>query len=330
MGNTERQANIELLRIVAMYMILVYHTICYVLYDYRVESPIVASLMTLLHIGVPLFVLISGYFGIHPSIRGFFKLYAIVVFYNLFFFFIRLATGDLSFSFGAFCKLWFPFSYGDGYWFITVYIMLYLLSPFLNHIIESMGVSKCLLAFGFISVYFGWFAKHPSLIDGKNLVNFSFIYLLGHWIRTITANQSPKHLRTLSLIGYLIVAGLIGVTPFFSDEKMMAFIKRWCFGYNSPILLLMSVLFFLFLSSFDFSPKRKLSQVINWIASSSLAVYLIHENRWFWGDQWYGLIKTQYLTYDGGLFAIILCGECFLLFIVSILIDKVRTLILRM
>jgi surface polysaccharide O-acyltransferase-like enzyme len=67
----------ELLRIVAMFMILVYHTVYYVFYNYRGDSPVFASMMTLLHIGVPLFVLISGYFGIKPTTKGFIKLYLI-------------------------------------------------------------------------------------------------------------------------------------------------------------------------------------------------------------------------------------------------------------
>ena len=124
-----RQSNMELLRIVAMFMILVYHTVYYVFYDYRGESPIFASLMTLLHIGVPLFVLISGYFGIKPSVKGFFSFYLILLFYNFFLYVIRLVYGDVVFSYSDFLKQWFPFSIGPYFWFFKVYMMLYLLSP---------------------------------------------------------------------------------------------------------------------------------------------------------------------------------------------------------
>ena len=129
-----RQSNMELLRIVAMFMILVYHTVYYVFYDYRGESPVFASLMTILHIGVPLFVLISGYFGIKPSIKGFLKLYMILLFYNLSLYGVRLIIGDVPFSYKEFVRLCFPFSIGGRWWFFKVYLMLYLVSPILNFV----------------------------------------------------------------------------------------------------------------------------------------------------------------------------------------------------
>lgn len=134
-----RQSNMELLRIVAMFMILVYHTVYYVFYDYRVDSPIFASLMTLLHIGVPLFILISGYFGIKPSIKGVLKLYLILLFYNLLFYGIRIVYGDVSFSISETLKLCLPFSIGSRWWFFKVYLMLYLFAPVVNFLRDRMG-----------------------------------------------------------------------------------------------------------------------------------------------------------------------------------------------
>ena len=138
-----RQSNMELLRIVAMYMIVVYHTVYYVFYNYRGESPIFASLMTILHIGVPLFVLISGYFGIKPSIKGGLKLYLILLFYNLSLYGVRVAYGDVVFSCRELLKLCFPFSIGGRWWFFKIYLMLYLFSPILNYIRDKMGGVNC-------------------------------------------------------------------------------------------------------------------------------------------------------------------------------------------
>lgn len=122
-----RESNMELLRIVAMYMILVYHVVFYELYDYRANDPVFASLVTVLHIGVPLFVLISGYFGIKPTLKGFLKLYLALLFYNLLFYAIRCLLGDEQFSLKPFVKLFFPFSIGKRWWFFKVYLMLYLI-----------------------------------------------------------------------------------------------------------------------------------------------------------------------------------------------------------
>lgn len=321
-----RQSNMELLRIMAMFMILVYHSVYYVFYNYRGDSPIFASLVTLLHIGVPLFVLISGYFGIKPSIKGFLKLYFILLFYNLVLYGLRLVYGDVSFSYREFAKLWFPFSIGRRWWFFKVYLMLYLFSPILNFVRDKTGGGGGLLIIsGFVTFYWGWFAQHPSLNDGKNVVNFIFLYMLGYWLRTAIVERDEKvgNERLRYIISYLVVAGGIGIALYFSNEHLQDLIKRVCYGYNSPILILMSVLFFLIFTTFDFKSK-----VVNWIAGSVFAVYCVHENYYFFRDEWYSFFEQQYLT-NNGTFPVVWIGACLLLFIICVLFDKIRELITR-
>lgn len=312
-----RQSNMELLRIVAMFMILVYHTVYYVFYDYRGESPIFASLMTLLHIGVPLFVLISGYFGIKQTIKGVLKLYLILLFYNLLMYGIRLVLGDVLFSYKEFLKLWFPFSIGRRWWFFKVYMMLYFFSPIINFIRDKTGGGKLLIISGLITFYWGWFAQHPSLYDGKNVVNFIFLYMLGNWIRTKIVERDNKA-RFHYFMSYLSIVVVIGMVLYFSNEHIQDVIKRLCYGYNSPILILMSVLFFLIFTTFDFKSK-----VVNWVASSVFAVYCVHECNYFFRDEWYDFFEQQYLT-NNSTFPILLLGICLLLFVLCILLDKVR------
>lgn len=98
----------------------------------------------------------------------------------------------------------------------------------------------------------------------------------------------------------------------------------WCYGYNSLVLVLMSVLFFLIFTTLDFKSK-----VINWIAASVFAVYLVHENQWFFRDLWYAMIESQYNRYPPVSFFCILLSECFLLYVIAILLDKLRNSITR-
>lgn len=324
-----RQSNMELLRIVAMFMILVYHTVYYVFYDYRGENPIFASLMTLLHIGVPLFVLISGYFGIKPSIKGLLNLYLVLLFYNLFFYGIRVIYGDVCFSYGEFIRLWFPFSIYQSYWFFKVYLMLYLFAPVINYFRDKSWQKrsdKLLIISGFVTFYWGWFAQHPSLFDGKNVVNFIFLYMLGNWLRTRIVERTGdlKKARTRYLISYLVVAICIGVLLYFSNAVMQDHLKRLCYGYNSPVLILMSVLFFLIFTTFTFKNK-----LVNWVAGSVFAVYCVHENRYFFREAWYGFIENQYMSQTRLTCAFTILSVCCLLFILAILLDKVRMFLVR-
>lgn len=323
-----RHSNIELLRIVAMYMILVFHTVFYELYEYRRETPIFASLMTILHIGVPLFVLITGYFGIKPTIKGFVRLYLLILFYNLLFYSVKVLIGDSCFSYKDFIFLWFPFSFNEGYWFFKVYLMLYIVSPAINYLKSnhSFGNNKLLVLFGIITIYFGWFAQNPSLSDGKNVINFIFIYILGDWLKkniNITDENRLSKRQSWIMI-YLTITCIIGVALYLAPLGIQDLLKRVCYGYNSPILLLMSVYFFLIFISFDFK-----NALVNWIASSSVAVYAVHENIYFFREEWYNYILSLYNKYDACLFVIILLCSCLLLFLLSISIDKCRAYIMQ-
>lgn len=65
-----RESNFELLRIVAMFCIVFYHLLLHYVIPAEGEESIFYALQLPLHIGVPLFVFISGYFGIKPSVSG--------------------------------------------------------------------------------------------------------------------------------------------------------------------------------------------------------------------------------------------------------------------
>ena len=69
------------------------------------------------------------------------------------------------------------------YWFIRTYLCLYLFSPVLNKYLENITAKNRFILIGvlfFISFYLGTSHGDPSLSDGKNLANFSLLYLLGN------------------------------------------------------------------------------------------------------------------------------------------------------
>lgn len=65
-----RESQFELLRIIAQWFIILYHLFHMFTVRYQIESPIFLGIQIPLHIGVILFVLISGYFGIKLSVKG--------------------------------------------------------------------------------------------------------------------------------------------------------------------------------------------------------------------------------------------------------------------
>ncbi len=83
-----RKSNIELIRILAMMMIVIWHFIVHGLNqneygDSILLSPFQYSIASFFSIGVNLFILISGYFSIKLSWQGILRLYFLCLFYNL-------------------------------------------------------------------------------------------------------------------------------------------------------------------------------------------------------------------------------------------------------
>lgn len=268
----ERNSAHELLRIFAMFQIVLYHLISYYLYllphnsayDYILE----ATLPTF-HIGVILFILITGYYGIKPSIKGLFHLLFIVLVYYLPIEIVNCIYNQEK----LFNTL--LFITNTPYWFIRTYFYLYLISPILNtylRVAKQRDINIMLFFLGIIAVYFGMMQGDSSLKDGKNLVNFMFLYFLG-W--TIHHYQSVwENVRKYCWIVFFMILNCLTfiILLKFNRHSYIGQIMWQCsFLYCSPLLILNSILLFMFFSGLHFHSK-----VINYLGCSTFAVYIIH------------------------------------------------------
>ena len=134
---TQRKSNIELLRIFAMLLVLMLHANYYALGGVEIINDITSFLKVLSEqlcvIAVNVFVLISGWFGIKPSLKGGISILFQVYFYHLLICVILMCFGrevPLSqFLVGLY--------FGKPYWFVIAYLILYALAPILNIFIEN-------------------------------------------------------------------------------------------------------------------------------------------------------------------------------------------------
>jgi len=186
MGNVEKEKNnrnsgIELLRVILMIMILFYHfSIIYIHNTFYSDKSLFftkllitsASLMA-----VNGFIFISGFYGMK------FKLKQVVslVLQALFYAYLSLAAlffiaPDII-NMNLIIKYIFPVS-SSLWWFITTYILLYFLSPFLNAGISSLSKKQFqILLVGFLYLNcFSNFLFEKQLAG--HLLNFLFIHLI--------------------------------------------------------------------------------------------------------------------------------------------------------
>lgn len=277
MSSKERNSTHELLRIFAMFLIVWYHIVSYYLYlishDATYDNIIEATIPSL-HIGVILFLLITGYYGIKPSISGILRLLIIVMVYFLPLQFVDLALSDNITNPRKVAHA-LLFLTNTPYWFVRTYIFLYLISPILNTFIRNSSGKELLLmmlVLGIISSYFGSMQGDPSLADGKNVCNFTFIYLLGQCLHIYQPNL--ERLKKSTLLAVIIILNTLLITSmaYFQRETFIGeHIWQWSFPYCSPLLIINAVLVFLLFTKFHFH-----SAIINSIGASTFAVYLLH------------------------------------------------------
>ena len=141
-----RMINLDLLRIIAMIMIVSLHFLSYCgILDETIDIKnfnIVFSwtLECLCMVAVNIYVLISGYFLIDSTFKWkkVFLLWGEVFFYTFLLFFVnKNVKFNNNIKLEDYIKTFFPIC-TKHYWFMTIYILLYILSPYLNILIRAM------------------------------------------------------------------------------------------------------------------------------------------------------------------------------------------------
>ena len=309
-----RESNFELLRLIAMFFIVWYHLLLkfIVVVD---ESPIYKAMFIPLHVAVVCFVLISGYFHIKPTLRGGGKLlYPLLVFYLPLTLYeilqCNMAVGNLLF----FSK--------TSYWFIRTYFYLFLMAPILNsYLVSNKRRVYLLLVLFFMAIYMGWLMHDRSMFDGKNLVLFMFLYVLGDSLRQFK-DLIDKVSTPVILVIYLFLnmAHMI-VYVFYSDSFIGEITWNLSYPYCSPILILNAVLLFILFSRLHFKSKS-----VNWLAGSVFAVYIIHHQNFVLYKLIGPLVLTLYGEHYSPLILILYLGlYSLLIMFVCIMIDKLFT-----
>ncbi len=277
-----RDSNFELLRLISMIMILALHANHQSLGEPTSTAAIANPfqmwtkefLQQVCDVGVNVFVLISGWFGIRPKKKSFFKLVFQIMFYSVGLFLIMFIMGFRL----PFLKNIQLFWLGSGYWFVPAYLILYAFSPVLNAFIENSTrsvVRNFLLFFFFLELLYGWaFDDFANFDGGYSALSFFFLYLLARYINIY--KPSIIKLDTIKMLGLFFLICFAGsLITLGSLLSGISFLAEHIHGkmqiYTSPFVIIPSVLLILI-----FSKVKIQSKIINWLASSCFAIFLIH------------------------------------------------------
>ena len=242
----ERSSNIELLRILSMFLVLMIHYIpsrTLPTHDTLAHDTLGTlfdlELRSISFVCVNCFILISGYFGIRWKLKSFSNLLFQILFWAI----------------------------------ICPVIGLYILAPMINRFIEKsthreLGIF--ILAFYLFSTLFGYLGKAYDFNKGMSIISLVGLYLIGAYLRR--KQDGIFDLSKYVYLGVYLVTGFIMVA--IAALILKAGFSITPYSYLNPLIVLESIALFLFFKKLNIGSIKW----INYIAVSSFAVYLIHND----------------------------------------------------
>ena len=299
----KRSSNVELLRIVAMLMIIIHH--------FSVHGPWPSGGGTGADLAVDflsfggkiacdIFVLITGYFMIKSRfrIRGVLRLVFETFFYSFIIFTVFvLATGghgteSIAINWRCIQQALLPIS-SNEYWFVTTFVVMMFLIPAQNLLFAQLSnrARFTAAAIGFVA-----FSVLPTVLlqntYTSNVVWFCYLYFVGGCIRSLRDNPeliasppmkaswlNPAYIATkyplaTTVVSLALLFGSMPILTFLSVKIGFSVSTTWFIAQNTLPA------FFAGLGLFALFSKMDIPYVgfINKCGASVFGVYLIHDN----------------------------------------------------
>ena len=343
--STERSSKYELLRIVAMLLIILHHFI-----GHGVRHSLIPD-MTMVYlngldfnrtltsfllmgggIGNGIFFMLTGFFMFNKEykVKRILKLVAQVYFYSISLMLVYYALRHLHIY--KFPELkcanntlillnsFLPFSTGL-WWFIQTYTLLFLFVPVLNNFLEKLSPKQFLVVL--LCQWILWF--NPTILGFtySKLQLAIVYYVLGAYIR----KTDFKINKWISLILFC----LCWIAYSFIDLKnnLMLINKIPCSAemviiYSKLTGCIITPLAVLFAFEFFNDLQIKNNRFINTVASTTFGIYLIHDSPITRDLLWNKVFHCLDIQYESNMFPLLALGTVIVVFVLCSLIDYVR------
>ena len=336
----KRDSNFELLRILAILFIISFHCAWeggFEYTDFCFNKFLVESFHMLGELGVNLFILISGYHMIHGSfkIKKLITLLLEVQFYNWICVFLCVHFGTLTLDKRTVFINFFPVA-EYKYWFATVYILLYLLSPYINKLILCLSQREfqqmlliCLIIFCIFPTIYGALKNDTETLFYYNrFIWLLIVYMIGAYIRLYPPVKYVTPLKWLGVSAFIFffmecaIYVLERFQPFFNKVGIVGGNYFW--RPNTIPMASLSISLFLCFRFLKLKPLKS----VNLLASTTFGIYLLHDGQLNF-YMWQVLFKTPEYAFSHKLiFYIPLC--VLLIFVTGACVDLLRQLLFRL
>lgn len=289
-----RESSMELLRIVAMTMIVIHHFLIHGIKPENLPDNLYYLLDPFFLIGVNLFFLISGYFKVKFSLKGILKFTFVVFFFGVVNLFLLYFFNNYVSLSEVVRLILFPIS-SSPYWFLSVYFILIIISPVLNFFIDNLMLSqynKFLIIFSFITIYSCGLGYNYSAHFGYSLIQCIYLYFVASYLR-INKDLFKNKSKYAFLITFILLT--VANSIFSYNTPNSPYFRN----YNGIFILMSSFSLFIFFTRVKFK-----SIIINSIASAALGCYLLQDGHF--GQQFFYSYMNEVYLQSSNLAAVLL------------------------
>ena len=185
-----------------------------------------------------------------------------------------IGQGNISKKIIMYCL--FPTTFSNN-WYLTCYLLFYLIHPILNSIIWNMSKQSLFRISGFMFIlYFGLNFIKNGLFFPSFIILWITIYFLMAYMQlyckdfadNIRYNIILLAFGLVGFIGIALVTNFMGLHISFFEDKVLYWVVTW-----NPFLLISSIAMFNLMRGVHFK-----NSFINFVSKLSLLIYIIHEN----------------------------------------------------
>lgn len=340
-----RDSRIELLRIVSIILIILFHITLYSGFSIVKDN---LSFNYILHVmlgifgkvGVVLFVAITSWFyvdkkgGVQLNLKRLFVLIikcwlVSFIFLIIFMIFRRDMINMKTIIIELFTPLYYN-RYSGNYWFIYCYILFYLLLPYLNILVNSISnkelIRLCIILAIFVSIYNFAFEN-----IGSRFLEFIFVYVAIAYLKRNKNNLIEKNAIKFFISSYLLVIlGVIGLKTLGQYFDFKVAYKLIGHLYERDNLLIQIIAFSMFYLVLRLKPFH--SKAINMISKHTLGVYIITDNILLRTGEKPILFQEIFKSYqyiNSWYYGLYCFAELVLIFVVCTILDSIIDLIVN-
>lgn len=282
-----RNSSIELLRVLCAMGVVLLHYNNPVAFNevhpYSGNQVLVCIFETFSVCAVNLFILITGYFLCTNNKRSLGKplnLIFQVILFRVLFYILSVQIGLSNFTVINLVASFLPCN-----WFVTLYVALYFISPYINQVVNNLKKEEFNVLLLVILVLFciwnffadivGYFATNTIMgistigmygsQGGCTIINFIMMYILGGYIRLQNFNIPKRK----NLLIYIITIAVHFIILFFEANASQGWVRSISMSYLHPLVVLEPVLLFVLFKNISLKSK-----VINELAKAAFTCFL--------------------------------------------------------